>query len=157
MIPRKNSPGFSKNKYKYISSKRESLGGAVERMGVSKTGLHGSLAAASILTEAVDRADFPHTGFSGFMQPVLEDSTLAKRAAEGTLTVKDVSKTVSVPFAFFGIKQSPFDKDSVVAGFEARLAIDRPEYNVGTGKFYEMGVIGKDVDVLISFEAKQKK
>jgi len=42
------------------------------------------------LTEAVDRADFPHTGFSGFMQPVLEDSVLAKRAAEGTLTIKDV-------------------------------------------------------------------
>jgi len=52
--------------------------------------LHGSLAAAAILTEAIDRADFPHTGFSGFMQPVLEDSVLAKRAAEGTLTIKDI-------------------------------------------------------------------
>ena len=66
-----------------------SLGGAVEEMGVPKIGLHGSLAAAAILTEAVDRADFPHTGFSGFMQPVLEDSVLAKRAAEGVLTIKD--------------------------------------------------------------------
>ncbi len=67
-----------------------SLGNAVEQMGVPKIGLHGSLAAAAILTEAIDRADFPHTGFSGFMQPVLEDSVLAKRAAEGTLTIKDV-------------------------------------------------------------------
>ena len=67
-----------------------SLGHAVEKMGVPKIGLHGSLAAAAILTEAVDRAEFPHTGFSGFMQPVLEDSVLAKRAAEGTLTIKDV-------------------------------------------------------------------
>ncbi len=66
-----------------------SLGNAVEKMGVPKIGLHGSLAAAAILTEAIDRADFPHTGFSGFMQPILEDSILAKRAAEGTLTVKD--------------------------------------------------------------------
>ncbi len=67
-----------------------SLGRAVENMGVSKIGLHGSLAAAAILTESVDRADFPHTGFSGFMQPVLEDFVLAQRAAEGTLTIKDV-------------------------------------------------------------------
>jgi uncharacterized protein len=67
-----------------------SLGNAVEKMGIPKIGLHGSLAAAAILTEAVDRADFPHTGFSGFMQPVLEDSVLAKRAAEGTLTIKDI-------------------------------------------------------------------
>ncbi len=68
----------------------QSLGGAVEAMGVPKVGLHGSLAAASLLTEAVDRANFPHTGFSGFMQPVLEDSVLAKRAGEGTLTIKDL-------------------------------------------------------------------
>lgn len=66
-----------------------SLGNAVEKMGIPRAGLHGSLAAAAILTEAIDRADFPHTGFSGFMQPVLEDSVLAKRAAEGTLTIKD--------------------------------------------------------------------
>jgi hypothetical protein len=68
----------------------QSLGGAVEGMGVPKIGLHGSLAAAAILTEAVDRANFPHTGFSGFFQPVLEDSVLAKRAAEGILIVKDL-------------------------------------------------------------------
>jgi uncharacterized protein len=67
-----------------------SLGNAVEKMGVPRIGLHGSLAAAALLTEAIDRAYFPHTGFSGFMQPVLEDSILAKRAAEGTLTIKDV-------------------------------------------------------------------
>lgn len=66
-----------------------SLGNAVEKMGIPKIGLHGSLAAAAVLTEAVDRANFPHTGFSGFMQPVLEDSVLAKRAAEGTLSIKD--------------------------------------------------------------------
>lgn len=66
-----------------------SLGRAVENMGVPKIGLHGSLAAAAILTDTIERADFPHTGFNGFMQPILEDSVLAKRAAEGVLTVKD--------------------------------------------------------------------
>jgi uncharacterized protein len=66
-----------------------SLGNAVEKMGVKKIGLHGSLAAAAILTESIERANFPHVGFNGFMQPVLEDSVLAKRAADGTLTIKD--------------------------------------------------------------------
>jgi uncharacterized protein len=66
-----------------------SLGNAVEKMGIPRIGLHGSLTAAALLTEAIERADFPHTGFSGFMQPVLEDSILARRAAEGTLTIKD--------------------------------------------------------------------
>jgi uncharacterized protein (UPF0210 family) len=71
-------------------SEAHSLGTAFERLGIPKIGLHGSLAAAALLTESVDRADFPRTGFSGLMMPVLEDSTLAKRAAEGTLTIKDV-------------------------------------------------------------------
>ena len=68
----------------------QSLGTAFERMGVPRVGFHGSLAAAAILTEAIDRANFPRTGFSGLMMPVLEDATLAKRAADGTLNVKDV-------------------------------------------------------------------
>ena len=67
-----------------------SLGTAFEKLGVPKIGLHGSLAAAAILTESIDRADFLRTGFSGLMMPVLEDATLALRAAEGTLTVKDL-------------------------------------------------------------------
>jgi uncharacterized protein (UPF0210 family) len=67
-----------------------SLGAAFERMGVPLVGLHGSLAAAAILTEAVDRASFPRAGFSGLMMPVLEDAVLARRAADGALTVKDL-------------------------------------------------------------------
>jgi len=67
-----------------------SLGAAFERMGVPKVGLHGSLAAAAILAEAVDHARFPRAGFSGLMIPVLEDAILAQRAAEGALSVKDL-------------------------------------------------------------------
>lgn len=67
-----------------------SLGAALERMGVPRVGLHGSLAAAAILTEAIGQANFPRAGFNGLFQPVLEDSVLARRAAEGTLTVKDL-------------------------------------------------------------------
>jgi uncharacterized protein len=68
----------------------QSLGAAMERIGAPKAGLHGSLAATALLTEAIDRADFHRTGFCGFMAPALEDAILAKRAAEGTLTVKDL-------------------------------------------------------------------
>lgn len=67
-----------------------SLGAAIERLGVPRVGWHGSLAAAAVLAEAIDRADFPRTGFSGLMLPVLEDAILAARAAEGTLSVKDM-------------------------------------------------------------------
>jgi hypothetical protein len=67
-----------------------SLGTAFERLGVPRVGMHGSLAAAAILAESVDRARFPRAGFSGLMLPVLEDATLAHRAAEGVLSVRDL-------------------------------------------------------------------
>ena len=67
-----------------------SLGTALEALGVPSLGLHGSLAAAAILADAIDRAHFTRTGFSGLMLPVLEDAVLAQRAAEGTLGVKDM-------------------------------------------------------------------
>jgi uncharacterized protein (UPF0210 family) len=67
-----------------------SLGTAFERLGVPRVGLHGSLAAAAILTEAIDRARFPRAGFSGLFLPLLEDATLAARAAEGSLNIKDL-------------------------------------------------------------------
>ena len=91
-LSRQFSTGFSGIDFSLAPYPRDeqSLGRAVEKIGIPRTGLHGSLAAAALLTEAVERADFPHTGFSGFMQPVLEDSILAKRAAEGTLTLKDL-------------------------------------------------------------------
>ena len=67
-----------------------SIGSVFELLGPRQIGWHGSLASASILTEAIDRADFPHTGFCGLMLPVLEDAVLAKRAADGSLSVKDL-------------------------------------------------------------------
>ncbi len=67
-----------------------SLGAALERMGVASLGLHGSLAAASILADTLDRAHFSRAGFSGLMLPVLEDVRLAQRAGENTLTVTDL-------------------------------------------------------------------
>lgn len=71
-------------------SERESLGTAFERMGVPAVGMQGSLAAAAILTAAIDAAKFPRAGFNGLLMPPLEDSVLARRAAEGTLSVNDL-------------------------------------------------------------------
>ncbi len=67
-----------------------SIGTALEELGVPRLGQHGSLAAAAFLADSIDRADFPRTGFSGLMLPVLEDASLAERAAQGILTIKDL-------------------------------------------------------------------
>ncbi len=75
---------------------RLSIGAALERLGVDALGLHGSLAAAAFLVDAIDRATYPKTGFNGLMLPVLEDATLARRASEGSLTIRDLLLYASV-------------------------------------------------------------
>jgi uncharacterized protein (UPF0210 family) len=66
-----------------------SLAGAMERLGV-KAGGAGMVGAASLVMNAIEAADFPRCGFSGLMLPVLEDSILGKRVAEGTLQLNDL-------------------------------------------------------------------
>lgn len=102
--------------------------------------------------------------FASKQYPVMTfKSTAVKRGkgnqylVEGKLTIKDVTKSVSVPFTFFGVKDHPLDKKAQVAGLEARMTIDRLAYHVGTGKFYKIGAVGKDVDVLITLELTREK
>jgi uncharacterized protein (UPF0210 family) len=67
-----------------------SLGAALEALGLPALGDAGSLAAAAFLADTLDRGSWMKTGFNGMMMPVLEDSTLAARAAQGTFTVQDL-------------------------------------------------------------------
>jgi polyisoprenoid-binding protein YceI len=71
---------------------------------------------------------------------------------EGNLTIKGKTNKVAIPFTYFGTRDNPLKKGQMVAGFETRFSIDRLEYNVGPGKFFEMGVIGRNVDILITLE-----
>lgn len=69
---------------------QKSIGAALEALGLPSLGQHGSTAAAAFLADTIDQARFPRTGFSGLMLPVLEDSILALRGAQGSLGVKDL-------------------------------------------------------------------
>jgi uncharacterized protein (UPF0210 family) len=66
---------------------RRSIGTAMEAFGIPAAGLSGTVAAATFITDCLDRAEFQRTGFCGLFLPVLEDSVLAARAAEGILTI----------------------------------------------------------------------
>ena len=67
-----------------------SIGGALEALGLTAFGPHGSLFASTFLTSSLQQAQYKKTGFNSLMLPVLEDSTLALRAAEGSLSVTDL-------------------------------------------------------------------
>ncbi len=80
-----------------------------------------------------------------------------KYILEGKMTIKDVTKDMVLEFIYWGQKENPFKKKEMVAGFNSRLKINRLDYHVGDGKFYKMGVVGKDVDFLITLEMIRDK
>ncbi len=75
----------------------------------------------------------------------------------GKLTIKGVSADRILPLTYLGKRDHPFVSGMEVAGFNGRLTIDRLAFNVGSGKYYKMGAVGKDVDILVTIEALRKK
>lgn len=75
----------------------------------------------------------------------------------GDFTIKDVTKTIEVPFVYLGVKDNPSKQGELVSGFDAEFTIDRLAYNVGDGSFYRLGLIDKDVKIFISLELLRKK
>jgi polyisoprenoid-binding protein YceI len=76
-----------------------------------------------------------------------------KYMVTGTMTLKETSKTMEIPFIFHGTAPSPFKPSQIIAGFDTRFDLERLDFKVGNGKFAEMGVVGKTVRVTLSIEA----
>lgn len=75
----------------------------------------------------------------------------------GIFTVKGKPYDLVLPLTLAGIKDHPVEKDKEVAGFNGKITIDRLAYNIGTGKFFDYGVVGKDVEIFVSLEVLSKK
>ncbi len=72
--------------------------------------------------------------------------------AHGTLTIKDVSQKIQLPFVHLGTRAHPMKPKTWVTGFEARYELDRLKYHVGTGKYYDAGVVGDKVKLYFHLE-----
>lgn len=98
-----------------------SIGAALEALTGQPLGAAGSLAAAATLTDAIGQARFPRVGFCGLMLPVLEDTVLAQRAAEGRLNVGELLQWSAV--CGTGLDTVPLPGD-VSEGALARVLFD---------------------------------
>ena len=73
----------------------------------------------------------------------------------GTLTIKDVSRPVTIPMLLLGVVRHPLKKDmpcTEVLGARADFSLRRTDYHVGDGKFVRMGITGDEVDLIVDLE-----
>lgn len=76
---------------------------------------------------------------------------------QGKFTVKGEVYDLVLPLTLAGIKDHPAAKGKEVIGFNGKVTIDRLAYKIGAGKFYEMGVVGKDVEAFVTIEGLSGK
>jgi polyisoprenoid-binding protein YceI len=77
--------------------------------------------------------------------------------AYGTLTIKDVSTDFVMPFTLLGIMDSPWQENTLIAGFESEFSLLRNDYNVGTGDWISDAVVGDEIKVMIDVEVNTQK
>ena len=72
--------------------------------------------------------------------------------AHGTLTIKDVTKEIELPFTLLGVQDNPMKEGTKVAGIKGNLSIDRTDYDVGVGDWAATAVVGDEVNITFALE-----
>ena len=132
---------------------------------VSKSKVEGTVQVASINTDNEQRdnhlknADF----FDVENYPVIKFvSTKVTQKDDqyimtGDLTIRDVTKSVEIPFNVTGVLTDPWGNDRV--GIEAEFKINRKDFGVAWSKTMDNGglVVSDDVKIELFFEGIKKK
>jgi len=98
----------------------------------------------------LDNSKYPLITFNS---TAITDKGQGLYAVAGKLTVKGQTHDIVLPLTLAGIKDHPAVPGNQVIGFNGNLTLDRLIYGVGDDKYYKMGMVGKDVDILVTFEA----
>ncbi|MEA4856823.1 MAG: YceI family protein [Solidesulfovibrio sp.] len=102
----------------------------------------------------LDTAAYPEMRFASERVSPLRRNLYA---VTGKLTIKDVTKTVTIPVRYLGTKPHPMMPCVDASGYEAVYSLNRLEYHVGTGKFFKMGAVGDTVDMRLAGETLRKR
>ncbi|MBU1275013.1 MAG: YceI family protein [Proteobacteria bacterium] len=70
----------------------------------------------------------------------------------GRLTMKDVTRPVEIVFTHLGTKPNPRNKAQVLMGFQGGFSLERLDYHVGDGGYYQKGLVGNRVNLFLHLE-----
>ena len=76
---------------------------------------------------------------------------------DGTLTMRGVTKQVTLPVEFLGFAKDPWGNEK--AGFTVETTLNRKDYGIVWNKALDQGgyLLGDDVKIVINLETVKKK
>lgn len=163
--PNHTTVGFSvRHFFTKVPGKFTKFEGTIQYDGtdLSKSSVTVSIETASIDTEVADRDkhlkspdffDAEKYPKITFVSTKVKPTGPNKMQVEGTLTIRGVTKTVTLDVDLLG--SGPDAWGGYRAGFEAHTKINRMDYGVAWNRVVEGGgsVLGDDVDINLSIEA----
>jgi polyisoprenoid-binding protein YceI len=75
----------------------------------------------------------------------------------GKLTIRDITKEVSIPVDILGIGAHPMKKGKLITAMRAEFSLNRNDYGVGSGSWAATAVVGEEVKVSVLLEANRNK
>jgi polyisoprenoid-binding protein YceI len=97
-------------------------------------------------------AEYPQITFVSTAVRQLDESAFE---VTGDLTIKGVTKSITIPFTFEGAAQDPFG--NVRVGFEGSVAINRKDYGITWNAALETGGVLVSDKIVLEFEVSAVK
>jgi polyisoprenoid-binding protein YceI len=92
-----------------------------------------------------------------FVSTKFEKKSDKEYLVHGKLTIKDKTKTVTLPMKVTGEMEHPMMKGTLILGVVFETTLDRTDYGVGTGDWAATMVVGDEVSISIPMELNRKK
>ncbi len=92
-----------------------------------------------------------------FVSTKFEKKSDTEFIVHGDLHIKDVTKTVAIPFKITGQMEHPMMKGTKLIGLSFNTSLNRTDYKIGTGNWATTMVVGDNVDIEINMELNRKK
>jgi polyisoprenoid-binding protein YceI len=96
--------------------------------------------------------EFPQITFVSTSVVPVDETTFE---VSGDLTIKDVTKPVTIPFTFEGAAQDPFSNQRI--GFEGSVTISRKDYGITWNAALETGGVLVGDKIVLEFEVSAVK
>jgi polyisoprenoid-binding protein YceI len=75
----------------------------------------------------------------------------------GNLTIRDITKEISIPVKVLGIGDHPMKKGKLITAMRAEFSLNRNDYGVGSGSWAATAVVGDEVKINVLLEANRNK
>ncbi|MFA6954908.1 MAG: YceI family protein [Thermoanaerobaculia bacterium] len=138
----------------------------LEPKNLTKSTVDFTIQATSVDTDNADRDKHLRTEDFFFVEkyPTLtfKSEKIVKKGKDeyevtGTLTMRGVSKRITVPVEFGGLSKDPWGNEK--AGFSVEFKVDRKEFGINFNKTLDQGgvMLGDEVKIALNLELNKKK